>query len=56
MKRIIMLGMALLMMLASLGGCYIRAEDDDRGGRHWWGERHEGGEDHDRDGGHGGRH
>ncbi len=56
MKRIIMLGMTLLMLLASVGGCYIRAEDYDRDGRHGWGERHEGSEDHDRDGGHEERH
>jgi len=54
MKQIIMLGMAVGMLLISLGGCYVRTGDHDRDGRHDWGERHDrdGGEHHDRDGGH----
>ena len=46
MKRIITLGMALVMMFISLGGCFVAVEDHDRG------ERHERGEGHDRGGWH----
>jgi len=52
MKRIIMFGMALVMMLICLGGCFVAVEDRDRGERHDKGERHERGEGHERGGGH----
>ncbi len=48
MKRIITLGMALIMMFVSLSGCFIFVEDHDRGERH----EHEKGEKHERDGDH----
>jgi hypothetical protein len=53
MKRIVMLAMALVMMLVSLGGCYWWGYDDHGGGRgHGEGDR--GGErgGGDRGGGH----
>ena len=54
MKRIITLGIALVMMLVSLGGCFIPypVGDYDRGGRHDWDgdRRHDWGERHDWDG------
>lgn len=57
MKRIILLGMVLVTMLVSLGGCFVGYPDHDRGrGGHDRGERHDrdSGERHyyDRDGGH----
>jgi hypothetical protein len=48
MKRFIMLAMVLVMMVVSIGGCWIGREGDDRGGR---GGGDRGGE-HDRGGGH----
>ena len=33
MKRFIMLAMVLVMMVVSIGGCWIGWEGDDRGGR-----------------------
>jgi hypothetical protein len=55
MKRIIMSVMVLVMLLASIGGCFVPWDRDGRGGR---GEGHDrdgghdrGGEGHDRDGG-----
>ena len=45
MKRIIMLGIVLVTMFVSLGGCFWGPEGRDRGDR---GEGH----DRDRDGGH----
>jgi hypothetical protein len=45
MKRIIMLAMVLVMMLVSIGGCWVGWDVDGRGGR---------GGGHDRDGGHDG--
>jgi hypothetical protein len=44
MKRIIMLGMVLVIMLVSFGGCYFGYDGYGRGGGH------------DRDGGHEERH
>lgn len=52
MKKMIMQGIVLVAILASLGGCFWGYEDRDRGDR---GGRHDrGGEQHDRDrgGGH----
>ena len=46
MKRIIMLGMVLVIMLVSLGGCYVGFDGYDRG------EGRGGDEGHDRGGGH----
>ncbi|MGO9137573.1 MAG: hypothetical protein ACLP9S_02010 [Syntrophales bacterium] len=46
MKRFIILAMVLVMMVISIGGCWIGREGDDRGGRD--GEH----EEHDRGGGH----
>jgi hypothetical protein len=44
MKRIVLLSMVLVMMLMSIGGCWVGFDVDDRGGR--------GGGHHDRGGGH----
>jgi hypothetical protein len=44
MKRIIMLAMVLVMMLVSIGGCWVGWYEDGRGGGgggHDRGERHE---------------
>jgi hypothetical protein len=41
MKRIIMLAMVLVMLLTSIGGCWVPWDEGGRGGR---------GEGHDRDG------
>lgn len=54
MKRIIMLAMVLVMMLVSIGGCWIGW--DDRGGRGGEHEEHDRGGGHDRDQGHEERH
>jgi hypothetical protein len=48
MKRIIMLGIVLVTMFVSLGGCFWGPEGRDRGGGYDRGEGH----GHDRDGGH----
>ena len=53
MKRIFMLTMVLVMMLVSIGGCWVGW--DDRGGRGGGYER-EGGHDRDRDHDRGGEH
>jgi Na+-transporting methylmalonyl-CoA/oxaloacetate decarboxylase gamma subunit len=50
MKRIISLGMALVMIVLFLGGCFIEFEDRD------WDEKHEKGERHERSGEHEERH
>jgi hypothetical protein len=52
MKRIIILAMVLVMMLASIGGCWVGWDRDGRSER---GEGHDrdGGGGHERDGGHG---
>jgi hypothetical protein len=51
MKRIVMLAMALVMMLVSLGGCYWWGYEDHGGRRgHGAGDR-DGDRDRDRDGG-----
>ena len=47
MKRIIMLAIVLVMMLASIGGCWLWWDEGGRGGGH----DNRGGE-HDRGGGH----
>ncbi|HEX7535122.1 MAG TPA: hypothetical protein VF343_07675 [Syntrophales bacterium] len=55
MKRFIMLAMVLVMMVVSIGGCWIGWEGDDRGGRGGGrdeGGGHDRGGDHDRGGGH----
>ena len=57
MKRIIILGMALVMMLVSLGGCcffpgYDRDEGRGRNEGHDRGGGHDRGEGHDKGGGH----
>ena len=52
MKRIIILGMVLVMMLASIGGCFIPVEGRDGGGGHDRDGGHDRGGGHDRDGGH----
>jgi hypothetical protein len=49
MKRIIMLAMVLVMMLVSIGGCWVPWHEDGRDGGH-----DRGGSPH-RDGGHDGR-
>ena len=49
MKRIIMLAMVLVMMLVSIGGCWVGLDADGRGGRGGGHDRNEG---HGRDGGH----
>jgi hypothetical protein len=49
MKRIVMMTMFLLMMLVSIGGCWVGWDDDGRGGR---GGGHDRDRGHDRDGGH----
>ena len=58
MKRIIMLGMVLVILLLSLGGCYCAGpwgwgpdRDEGRGGGRG-GDRGGRGGEHDRDGGH----
>jgi len=48
MKKMIMSAMALLMLLMSIGGCFVGWDRDDRGGR---GGEHERGGGHDRGGG-----
>jgi hypothetical protein len=53
MKRIIMLAMVLVMLLVSIGGCWVPWDEGGRGGR---GGGHDGGEGHDRGGGHEERH
>jgi hypothetical protein len=53
MKRIIMLAMVLVMLLVSVGGCYIGV--DGRGGRGGGYDR-DGEHDHDRDQRHEERH
>ncbi|HVO67211.1 MAG TPA: hypothetical protein VMT12_12060 [Syntrophales bacterium] len=55
MKKIITFGMALVMLLLSLSGCFVAVEDRDRE-RHDRGERHERGEGHDRGDWHEERH
>ena len=52
MKRIIMLAMVLVMMLVSIGGCWVGWDRDGRGER---GGEHERDGGHDRDQGHEGR-
>jgi hypothetical protein len=51
MKRIIMLAIVLVMLLVSIGGCWVG-----EGGRGERGGGHDGGGGHDRDGGHEERH
>jgi hypothetical protein len=46
MKRIIMSVMVLVMLIVSIGGCFVGWEGEGRGGR---------GGEHDRGGGHDGR-
>jgi predicted small lipoprotein YifL len=56
MKRSIMLGMVLVTMLVSLGGCFVGYPEHDRDGGHDRGSRHENDRSdrhyHDRDGEH----
>lgn len=49
MKRIIMLAMVLVLLVVSIGGCFVGWEGEGRGGR---GEDHDRGGEHDRGGGH----
>lgn len=49
MKRIIMLAMVLVMMMVSIGGCWVGWDRDGPGGR---GRGHDRGGGYDRDGGH----
>jgi hypothetical protein len=49
MKRIIMLGLLLAMMLVSIGGCLVGLNEEGRDGRDW---RHDRDGSHDRDGDH----
>jgi hypothetical protein len=49
MKRIIMLAMVLVLMLISIGGCWVGWDRDGRDGR---GGEHDRGGGHDRDEGH----
>jgi hypothetical protein len=41
MKRIIMLAMVLVMMLVSIGGCWVGRDVDGRGGGYDRDQRHE---------------
>lgn len=55
MKKMIMAAMVLVMLLTSIGGCFVGWDRDGRDGR--GGHEREGGHDrggggHDRDGGH----
>jgi hypothetical protein len=50
MKRIIMLGITLIMMVTCLSGCFIPYDDRDGGRRHDGRDRHDRGDRHDRDG------
>jgi hypothetical protein len=52
MKRIIMLAMVLVMLLASIGGCWVGLDADGRGGR---GGGYDSGGSHDKDQKHGDR-
>jgi hypothetical protein len=49
MKRIIMLAMVLVMILVSIGGCWVGYDEGGRGGRDGG---HDRGGGHDRDQGH----
>jgi hypothetical protein len=53
MKRIIMLATVFVMMLVSIGGCYVGLDEGGRGGRGGGYDRDGG---HDRGGGHEERH
>ncbi|HET6460656.1 MAG TPA: hypothetical protein VFG29_07720 [Syntrophales bacterium] len=46
MKRFIIVAMVLVMLVVSIGGCWIGWEGDDRGGR--GGDRDRGGEHEER--------
>ena len=52
MKRIIMLAMVLVMMLVSIGGCWVGWDRDGRGEGQDRDGGHDRGGEHDRDGGH----
>ena len=54
MKRIIILAMALVMMLVSIGGCWPWGHEGDRGGGHQRNEERIGGEPGGSGGGPGG--
>jgi len=41
MKRIITFGLALVMILSFLSGCFVAVDDRERDERHERGERHE---------------
>ena len=59
MMKIIMLAMVSVMMLVSLGGCWVGWDEGGRDGRDRGHERdrgHDRDEGHDRDGGHEERH
>jgi hypothetical protein len=50
MKRIILLGMVSVMMLVSMGGCWVGLDVDERDGRHHRDGYHHRDRGHDRDG------
>jgi len=52
MKRIIILGMASVMMLVSMGGCWVGWDEGGRDGRDRGHRGHDRDRDHDRDGDH----
>lgn len=59
MKKIIMLAIALVMMIISIGGCFVPWDEGRRDGRHDRDGRYDRDGGHDRDGDHdrdGGRH
>jgi hypothetical protein len=52
MKKIIMLGLLLAMMLVSIGGCLVGVNEEGRDGRHDRDGRYDRNGGHDRDGDH----
>ncbi len=48
MKRIITMGMALMIMVISISGCFIPYDDRGGGRRHDRGDRHDRDDRHDR--------
>ena len=55
MKRFIISAMVLVMMIVSIGGCFVPWHGDGRGGRHDRDKGHDRGGDHHKDGGRDGR-
>ena len=56
MRRIIISALVLVMMIVSIGGCFVPWYEDGRGGGHGGHDRGGGPGGHDRDGGDDGRH